>query len=229
MIPKKLHYCWFGENPLPPIAEACISTWKDNLHNYDFHKWSESNLESNSPVVIDALSDKMWAFAADYVRLHALYNHGGVYLDTDMELIKPLDDNLMLNKCFLGEESEGVVSGGIIAAEKSCEFIKLCIEEMERLHSIGQKYTTIPKIITSVYKKIDDSIKPTVYSKEFFYPYNPYDNSQPIKQLMHKNIKNNTYAIHHWEKSWELSITSKIRRAVMQLIGKFIWKARLEV
>lgn len=92
MIPKVIHYCWFGGKPLPPLAERCIASWKKYLPNYEIKRWDESNFDVNIiPYTAEAYEAKKYAFVSDYARFWILYNYGGIYFDTDVEVIKPLD------------------------------------------------------------------------------------------------------------------------------------------
>jgi len=220
MIPKSIHYCWFGGAPLPPIVERSIASWNKHLDDYTITLWDESNSDLGVPVVADALKNKMWAFASDYIRLKSLYDHGGIYLDTDMEVIRSLD-SLLDCDCFVGEESDGIISGGIIGAKKHSNYIKSCLDVMEAEFEAGRKYTTIPVLMTKALNGIDaEPDRPRIYSSEYFYPFNPYDRDQPVKQLMYSDITTNTYAIHHWYKSWKLTPLMKARKALRVLINK---------
>ena len=102
MIPKKIHYCWFGGNPLPPLAEKCIASWKKYCPDYEVIRWDESNYDCNKhPYMREAYNKKKFAFVADYARMDIIYNHGGIYLDTDVELLKNLDF-LLANSFYIG-------------------------------------------------------------------------------------------------------------------------------
>ena len=95
MIPKIIHYCWFGSKQLPPLAKRCIRSWKKYLPGYEIKLWNESNFDVNIiPYVKEAYKAKRYAFVSDYVRYWALFNYGGVYFDTDVELIKPVNQVL---------------------------------------------------------------------------------------------------------------------------------------
>ena len=95
MIPKKIHYCWFGGNPLPPLAVKCIESWKKYLPDYEIKEWNESNFDLNyNDYVREAYEAKKWAFITDVVRLYAMVTEGGIYMDTDVEVLKPLDELL---------------------------------------------------------------------------------------------------------------------------------------
>ena len=114
MIPKTIHYCWFGGNPLPPMAEKCIASWKRFCPDYEMVRWDESNydLTSAPEYVRQAYERKKWAFVTDYVRLQIVYENGGVYLDTDVELKKSLD-SLRDNRAYFGFEDGKYVNTGL--------------------------------------------------------------------------------------------------------------------
>ena len=104
MIPKIIHYCWFGGNPLPELAIKCIESWKKYLPDYEIKEWNESNFDINCCAYVrEAYEAKKWAFVSDYARFWILYQHGGLYFDTDVELIKSIDD-LIVKGAFMGCE-----------------------------------------------------------------------------------------------------------------------------
>ena len=106
MIPKVIHYCWFGGNPLPPLALKCIESWKTFLPGYEIKEWNESNFDVNSIAYTrEAYEARKYAFVSDYARFHILYHHGGLYFDTDVELIRPIDD-IVARGAFMGCECE---------------------------------------------------------------------------------------------------------------------------
>ena len=118
MIPKKIHYCWFGKNPLPEQTKQYIETWKKYCHDYEIIEWNEDNFDINqNQYCKEAYEAKKWAFVSDYVRLKVLYDNGGIYMDTDIEVIKPLDDLLQYN-WFAGFEAEDRIQTGVIGAER---------------------------------------------------------------------------------------------------------------
>lgn len=95
MIPKKIHYCWFGRGPLPELARKCIASWRKYLPEYEIKEWNEDNFDLDAyPYVREAYDSRKFAFVTDVVRLYALYNEGGIYMDTDVEVLKPLDSIL---------------------------------------------------------------------------------------------------------------------------------------
>ena len=108
MIPKKIHYCWFGKNPLPADVKKCIESWKKYCPDYEIIEWNESNFDiTQNPFMKAAYENKAWAFVSDYARLKVVYDNGGIYLDTDVELLKSLD-SLLENPCYLAIQQKEV-------------------------------------------------------------------------------------------------------------------------
>lgn len=114
MIPKTIHYCWFGHNPKPELAQKCFASWQKYCPDYEIIEWNEDNYDIQSaPLFVrQAYEAKKWAFVTDYVRLKVVYEHGGIYLDTDVEVIKPLDDLLHYN-AFFGIQYDDFVNTGL--------------------------------------------------------------------------------------------------------------------
>ena len=119
MIPKVIHYCWFGRNPKPKLAEKCIRSWKKHCPDYEVIEWNEDNYDlSKAPLYVrQAYEAGRWAFVTDYVRLKALLEEGGIYMDTDVEVVKPLDPYLQ-HRAFAGFEHPQRVQTGLMACEK---------------------------------------------------------------------------------------------------------------
>ena len=120
MIPKTIHYCWFGRNPKPKLAEKCIKSWKKYCPDYEIIEWNEDNFDiSSAPLYVrQAYEAKKWAFVTDYVRLYAMTKFGGIYMDTDVEVIKPLD-RFLEHQAFSGFEDDVHIPTGIMACEKN--------------------------------------------------------------------------------------------------------------
>ena len=212
MIPKVIHYCWFGGKKKSKLIKDCIQSWKNNLPDYEIIEWNKKNTNLSFPFVKEAFKRKKWAFVADFVRLKVLYENGGIYLDTDMLVLKSFD-NLLINKCFFGAESSRFISAGIIGAEKKCFFIKECLLQYKMINF--SKITDLnkivmPLIVTRLFRnmfnynllfdnilKRDDII---IYPSQFFYPL-PNNKKHDIKN--YKNyLDTSTLAIHLWGASW---------------------------
>lgn len=138
MIPKKIHYCWFGGNPLPELDQRCIASWKKYLPEYEIKEWNENNFDVNSNAYVkEAYESKKFAFVTDYVRLYAIYHEGGIYMDTDVEVLKPLDELLQYDM-ILGFESNTKIQTAFIACkvEIGHEFFKELIDDYNDIHFI---------------------------------------------------------------------------------------------
>lgn len=212
MIPKTIHYCWFGGKMKPKLVQECISSWEDFLPEYKIIEWNEKNSNLSHPFVQKAYSEKQWAFVADFVRLEKLIEFGGVYLDTDMLLVKSITP-LMDKSAFIGLESPKHVSCGIIGALPQHPYIIDCYNFYDQLiinSNFSYKAIIIPKIFTAIYLKryqLEDKILQQknhpdliVYPVDYFYPF-PNENL-PLENYK-EYIKPSTFAVHLWNKSWK--------------------------
>ncbi|MDA3053091.1 glycosyltransferase [Campylobacter sp. JMF_01 NE2] len=206
MIPKIIHYCWFGGKPLPQMALNCIKSWKKYCPDYEIKEWNESNFDINElQYTKEAYEAKKYAFVADVARLKALYEFGGIYMDTDMELLKNIDE-LLDNKAFIGFESPEYVNSAIFGCEMKSDLVKQILNYYSShkfmLENNQLNTTTIVAIVTNILSKYD--LKQNgelqtvagcrVYPSDYFYPKN-FDTNKI-------NFTNNTYGIHHYDGSW---------------------------
>ena len=232
MIPKVIHYCWFGRNPLPSSAVKCIDSWKKFLPDYQIKEWNEDNFDVNIiPYTSDAYKAKKYAFVSDYARFWIIYNYGGVYFDVDVELIRPIDDILEKGP-FWGLEldcSKGAlptVAPGLGIAAEAGDGIYAKILEQYRSMSFFEKDGSISKfsmipMVSGMFR--DMGLKGTeevekirehyVYPKEYF---NPLD---PITGRMKKTA--NTRSIHWFMASW-LPPEPKWKKKAKQLFHRII-------
>jgi len=133
MIPKKIHYVWMGKKDKPKAIKKCMKTWKKYLSNYEIIEWNEDNFNiKEHPFIEAAYKAKKWAFVSDYVRAWAIYNYGGIYLDTDVFVIDYLDD-LLNNKAFVGYEQPNYPFTAVFGAEKGHPFIKDMLDYYDKL------------------------------------------------------------------------------------------------
>lgn len=202
-IPKVIHYCWFGSNPLPKSAQKCIASWKKYCPDYKIVQWDESNFNIHCNPYCSEMSDqKKWAFLTDYVRLKIIYEHGGIYLDTDVQVIRPLD-NLLKCGAYMGVENTGRVNTGLgFAAEARHSFIQENMEYYEKLISFTE-LRSCPLITTELlaahgYKdnctEIQQIAGLTIYPEEYLCPKN--------ERTGLTKITSNTYSIHQFDASW---------------------------
>ena len=225
MIPKVIHYCWFGGKEIPEEFRNYIETWRKYCPDYQIKEWNENNFDlSTSDFAKEAYKEKKWAFVSDYARLKIIYDEGGIYLDTDVELLKSLDE-LIKEECFLATEKTGYVATGLgFGAERKNEVIRLLLDEYSNHHFIGEDgvYDNIacPKKNTKPLKKYGYIYSPDkiirIKRAAIFPPsyFDPMDcTSGEIK------ITDNTFAIHHYSASW-ISDIDKVRNERIDEIVK---------
>jgi len=207
MIPKRIHYCWFGGNPLPDDVRRYIESWKRFCPDYEIIQWNETNYDvKKNKYVEQAYKNKKWAFLTDYARLDIVYNYGGIYLDTDVEVIRSLDD-LLKNKCYMGMEQVGKVATGLgFGAELHHPFLKDNMILYEKENFIQDDGTFKPPICVKLTTKLllnyglkeENKIQEIEGVKIY-----PTDYFCPLKMGTNKlRITNNTYSIHHYAASW---------------------------
>ena len=221
MIPKAIHFCWFGGKPYPKIVKKCLGSWKKYCPDYEIKLWNEHNYDvGKNPWLASAAQGKRWAFVSDYARLDIVFHEGGIYLDTDVELIKSLDD-LLPYECFLGMENGskgwlntglgfGAVQGHPAVGEMLHEYDSLVFSEA----SVGE--LLCPVINTRPFLRADyrpgakeiQQIKgATILPSDWFDP-----NDGNLSEL---HITRNTHGIHWSNCSWETGLTR--------------WKAKLRL
>lgn len=225
MIPKIIHYCWFGGNPLPVSIKRYIETWKKYCPDFEIKEWNENNFDvTQNEYCKEAFENGKWAFVSDYVRLSVLYRYGGIYLDTDVEILKNLE-SLLENKFFMGMESEHNISTAVIGAEKRCYLIKSLLSIYDNIHFIDKRknidYTTnvdrISRFMEKEYKiKLKNNFfvfenKCIIYPVDYFCAKNIFSNKIFITK--------NTYAIHHFSGSW-LNCRGKIKNGIRIFLGR---------
>lgn len=133
MIPKIIHYVWVGNNPKPKDIKKCMKTWKKHLKDYKIIEWNESNFDiSSHPFVKKAYEAKKWAYVSDYIRMYAIYNYGGIYLDTDVLVLENFD-KFLNNKVFVGFERENYPFTAVFGAKKKNKFIKKLLDYYDNL------------------------------------------------------------------------------------------------
>lgn len=228
MIPKKIHYCWFGGNPLPKEAKKCIESWKKYCPDYEIIEWNESNYDLNKNEYVKyTYENKKYAFLTDYIRLDIIYNEGGIYLDTDVELLKPLDD-LLDCKGYIGMEQVGTVNTGQgFGAIKRHPFVKAnkeFYENYEFLDKNGKfkKAICVP-ITTNILIEKGMKIK---NCHQYVYDMNIYPIEFFCPKVLGTNklkITDNTYSIHHFESSW------KSNNRLLRRIGYYLIPLKLLV
>ena len=233
MIPKKIHYIWLGGNPLPEMVVKCVESWKKYCPDYEIIRWDESNLNIDiNQYCRQAYDAKKYAFASDVLRYYVVHQHGGIYLDVDVELIKPLD-NLLNNKAFMGFEmgNELCVNPGLIlGAEKNNKLLGEMLNRYQNDSFIDDNgiinYETICTKTTNhlvknyglqVENKVQDLGEVVVYSTDYFCPLNSC-----TKENVYQN--ENTYSKHLYLASWvpKLTLWQKMKRFCKNVLKKII-------
>ncbi len=222
-IPKVIHYCWFGKGKMPSLAEKCIASWKKYCPDYEIICWNEDNFDvSQNKYAKEAYEAGKWAFVSDYVRLKILFDQGGIYLDTDVEIIKPIDE-LINENGFMGFDDNDLVSTGLgFACEKGNELVGNMLADYNDISFYlpdgSFDLTPCPNRNTKclIDLGMDINIKNQVFmgikmlSEDYLCPIKYYSGK--------KVITKNTYSIHHFCASWT-SATAKRTLFMKRLIG----------
>ena len=218
MIPKVIHYCWFGRNPLPESAAKCINSWCKYLPDYEIKEWNEDNFDVNSiPYTAEAYSVGKYAFVSDYARFWILYHHGGVYFDTDVEVIRQIDD-IVEKGPFMGIEDVcidipedlvgySMVNPGLgIGAPACCEFYKKVLDYYSGLHFLREDGSIIGETVVAHTTRLlirEGLLKHEdmqhvagiwIYPKDYF---NPFDD---LTGRLNKTER--TRSIHWYARTW---------------------------
>lgn len=231
MIPKVIHYCWFGNNPLPFEVKKCINSWKKICPDYEIRRWDETNFDVyQNDFIKSAYGSKAWAFVSDYARLKIVYDEGGIYLDTDVELKKSLDE-LRKNEGFFAIQQEGHYcnTGLGFGAKKENEIVKTMLDLYDDLiYSEENKFSiACPYLNTKALEKYGYSYSDDVrvihnnlvLPPRFMDPIAPGKNKENL-------LCNDTVSIHHYSASWMDDKTVR-RRKIIRIIGeKRIYKIK---
>jgi len=237
MIPHVIHYCWFGRNPLPELAIKCIESWKKYLPDYEIKEWNEDNFDVNMiPYAKEAYEAKKYAFVSDYARFYILYHYGGLYFDTDVEIIKSLDD-VIAKGSFMGCENEvitnkyksdmtvdiAVAPGLGLGCEPALELYAEIIDTYKQLHFVTEdgKYNlkTVVHYVTEILcshglmntNDIQFCTGIYIYPSDWFCPISVKDGKL--------RITGNTRTIHHYAQSWQSPIRKYGRKLILCMGG----------
>lgn len=209
MIPKKIHYCWFGRGEMPSLAQKCLDSWRRHMPEYELIRWDEDNFDLDSyPFAKQAYDAKKYAFVADVCRLHALFQEGGIYMDTDVEIIKPLDNLFLQHTAFAGFENGLYLNTGLMASVSGGNWIKdllsyyndkvFCDKDGTLDLTPNTQFVTT-FMANKKFILLNDSFQNiegycTIYPSSYFSP--------KCWQTLKVNITVHTYCIHHFAGSW---------------------------
>lgn len=234
-IPRIIHYCWFGRGEKPKIIQKCMKSWEKHLKGYQFMEWNEDNFDLNqSRYAREAYEARKFAFVSDYVRLYALYRYGGIYLDTDVEVVRSLDA-LLLHEAFTGFEDETFLQSGTMGAVAEHRWIKALLDDydqrkflrpdgtydlMTNTAVISAKCKDEGLALNGKYQVLGNSV--VFYPRTYFSPYD-YINGGSF-------ITSDSYTIHHFAQSWlpfHVRFRSGLKRTAGKIVGpKVITKLR---
>lgn len=219
-IPKIIHYCWFGGNSKSKTIKKCMKSWQIICPDYQIIEWNEDNFDINCcDYVMDAYKLKKWAFVSDYARHKVLFEYGGVYLDTDVELIKPIDD--LLNTPFMGIENNSlqINTGLIFACRKGDAYCKYMLDDYDnsKFELVDGKYYTVCTRTTTYMEKLgyrkENELQKigdyTIYPVEYFSAVDAAGNVMPTEQ---------SYSVHHFQGSW-LPKKVKLKITLVRIFG----------
>lgn len=227
MIPKIIHYCWFGNQPIPERLQKCMDSWKYHMPDYEIKRWDEKSFDVNGTLwTKQAYQEKKYAFVSDYVRLVALEQYGGIYLDTDVMLKKSLDV-LCSYPAFTGFENERYITSAIIGCEAHfpliCEFLAT-YKDKPFINEMGERNKEANVVVmTEICKKhglqLNDKEQDVadlhVFPRSYFCPLDFYHNDWSSE---------NTMAVHLFDASWLDDETKKMIQRERKTIFK-VWNA----
>lgn len=232
MIPQIVHYCWFGRNPLPASAQKCIASWKKHLPDYNIKEWNEDNFDVNIiPYTKEAYEAQKYAFVSDYARFWILYHNGGIYFDTDVEVIKPLD-NILARGAFLGIEqgpamyTRPLVAPGLgMGAVSGMQFYKDMLDYYASLsfHLPDGTLNTATIVEYTTRKLYEMGMKESNSLQQvgdiWIYPadvFCPMDSTTGIIRITDESV-----SIHHYDASW---LNNKSLRFRLHLLKNYIYR-----
>ena len=227
MIPKKLHLCWLSGDKFPEKIDYCVSTWKKKLPDYEIVLWDLNKVDLNKlPWVKAAYEHKKYSYACDYIRAYALYTEGGIYMDSDVEVIKRFDDLLDL-PYFIGREKSGMIEPAIMGSEPGMQYMKDIVDHYDSKPFVmpdgSLDLRTLPDIATDVanseYTMIEVSSPAQISANSDELCILPADYFSPKRNDNFKvEQTSNTYTIHHFTATW-FPPKAKFFRFVSKYLG----------
>lgn len=226
MIPKIIHYCWFGGKEMPALLQLCIASWKKYLPDYQIKRWDETNFDFNmAPLCKEAYAAKKWAFVADYCRVYALYTEGGIYMDTDIMVLKSFDKFLQYSFCssqeyqplmlepvreqYIDENGKRIaeqqyvpglgIQSGVMMAEKGIPYLKDCMDFYNQLH-LPENLMDI--VVVKILAKFMEKYGYRYTIENQYFPIYNIRIAQPNVFSNMTALSKESYAWHLYYKSW---------------------------
>ncbi len=223
-IPKIIHYCWFGRNPKPELILKCIDSWKKYMPDYKIIEWNEENYDVHkAPYISEAYECRKWAFVSDYARFDVINQYGGIYFDTDVELLKTIPDEVLSHEAFTGFEYFGSVNPGLVYGASAGSMItKEILDKYHSLHFVQNGkmvLTTVNSVITEILVPYGLALNNkfqivhglAIYPSEYFCGYDML-----VSEVL---ITDKTISVHHYAGTW----TKKtLKRHVQDIIKKLL-------
>lgn len=232
MIPKIIHYCWLSNEPIPSEMQLYIEGWEKNLPDYEFMLWNFERFDINSSIwVKEAFENKKYAFAADYIRLYALYKYGGIYMDMDVEVLNTFNPFLQLNTMICYENGKKGLEMATFGVQKESPWIARCLSYYQNRRFVKSNglfdMTTLPYLIQNICLKdtyrlvavssieealmVSDNSEIPVFSSDFFSPKSSFKSNKIT-------ITSNTVSIHHFSGTW-LPWYSRVEKKIFNFFG----------
>lgn len=219
MIPKIIHYCWLSGDPIPENLAKCMQSWKEKLPEYEWMLWDFTRFEKESSAwVSEAFDNRKYAFAADYIRLYAVYHYGGIYMDMDIEVVKSFNELLDNPYMIAYERPDKIgIEAGCFGAEKGSPYLKACLDYYVDRHFVQPDGTfdtrTLPSIMQEILEK--NAFDFTLYDNNHF--------TAKSGETGIVTVTNDTYAIHHFAGSWlsaEEQTLNEIKRKLLKILPR---------
>ncbi|MCD8011876.1 MAG: hypothetical protein LUG99_01610 [Lachnospiraceae bacterium] len=230
MIPKIVHYCWFGHNEKPALINKCIESWHKYLPDWEFKEWNEENYDvTKAPYMKAAYDNKKWAFVADYARFDILNQYGGVYFDTDVELLKPIPEDMLEHEAFTGFQSNNRVNPGLVYGSIANQSgVKRMLEvynnwkfefdsskkPLNILDAFTEAFTPAGLELNGKYQIVDGVV---IYPNEIFCCYD--------FETASFDVKEETVSLHHFYASW-MPWRTKVKRKCIRILVRIMGKER---
>lgn len=212
MIPGKIHYCWYGDRPMPDAHRRFVDGWRELMPGFEFVFWNEENSPMSEPYLEQAHANRRWVNLSNFIRLYSVYNHGGIYLDTDVEMVRSFVPLLGQSRCFFGYQiasrapAENSVNNAVYGAEKHHPFVGRQLDAIRVLYDgLETECLSGPHLTTFMLRGSgfldsepagENELGLTVFPFDYFYPYSWLESFDPAC------VTENTYAIHHWAGLW---------------------------